>query len=69
MGRSRSNNMSVYTVQLMINIRNGKRISPMKHIISTTDMDGLMHLIRDKSIDGVFCGPSEFNILNTIKLV
>lgn len=38
------------------------------HIISTTDMDGLLELIREKSIDGVFCGPSEFNIFNTMKL-
>ncbi len=36
--------------------------------VSTTDMDGLLKLIRDKEIDGVFCGPSEFNIRNTMKV-
>lgn len=38
------------------------------YMISTTDMDGLLELIRKNSIDGVFCGPSEFNIFNTMKL-
>jgi len=38
------------------------------YMISTTDMDGLLKLIKQRSIDGVFCGPSEFNILNTMRL-
>lgn len=38
------------------------------YMISTTDMEGLLELIKMKSVDGVFCGPSEFNIFNTMKL-
>ena len=36
--------------------------------VSTCDFDGLKNLIKEKKIDGVFCGPSEFNIRNMIKL-
>lgn len=36
--------------------------------ISTTDIDALAAYVKDNGIDGVFCGPSEFNILNTMKL-
>ena len=37
-------------------------------LVSTIDMEGLAKVIKEKEIDGVFCGPSEFNILNTMKL-
>lgn len=37
-------------------------------LISTTDLDGLAEYVKNNSIDGIFCGPSEFNILNTMKL-
>ncbi len=36
--------------------------------VSTTDFDGLKRVITDKKIDGVFCGPSEFNIRNLLML-
>ncbi len=36
--------------------------------ISTTDLPALAAYIRENRIDGVFCGPSEFNIQNTMKL-
>ncbi|MBQ7038211.1 MAG: ATP-grasp domain-containing protein [Clostridia bacterium] len=36
--------------------------------VSTTDFDGLSALIKEKHIDGVFCGPSEFNIRNLLIL-
>ena len=36
--------------------------------ISTTDIDGLAAYVKNNGIDGIFCGPSEFNILNTMKL-
>ena len=36
--------------------------------VSTTDFEGLSVLIREKHIDGVFCGPSEFNIRNLLLL-
>ncbi len=37
-------------------------------VVSTTDMEGLLTLIREKNIDGVFTGPSEFNIVNAMRL-
>lgn len=36
--------------------------------ISTMDLDALAAYIQNNKIDGVFCGPSEFNIQNTMKL-
>ncbi len=36
--------------------------------VSTTDIEGLKELIKQEKIDGVFCGPSEFNIRNMIRL-
>lgn len=37
-------------------------------LVSTTDMEGLLALIREKKIDGVFTGPGEFNIINAMRL-
>lgn len=48
--------------------RVAKRIADEYAMVSTTDMEGLSKLITDKGIDGVFCGPSEFNIRNMIRL-
>ncbi len=45
-----------------------KDIADETAMVSTTDYEGLEALIRDKKIDGVFCGPSEFNIRNLIRL-
>ena len=36
--------------------------------VSTIDFDGLERVVKEKKIDGVFCGPSEFNIFNAMKL-
>lgn len=36
--------------------------------ISTTDITGLVRLVKEKNIDGAFCGPSEFNISNLVQL-
>lgn len=36
--------------------------------ISTTNFSELLRLISERNIDGVFCGPSEFNIRNVMKL-
>lgn len=36
--------------------------------VSTTDVEGLLRVIRDKKIDGVFSGPTEFNIVNTMNV-
>lgn len=35
---------------------------------STADITGLVELVREKNIDGAFCGPSEFNISNLVQL-
>lgn len=36
--------------------------------ISTTDIEKLKELVQDEQIDGVFSGPSEFNIKNVMRL-
>ena len=48
--------------------RVSKRIADSAVRISTDDMNALSELIIKEKIDGVFCGPSEFNIKNTIRL-
>ena len=45
-----------------------KEIADERYTISTTDIDALCALVQEKKIDGVFCGPSEFNIRNMIRL-
>lgn len=45
-----------------------KEIADEKIIISTTDIDGLVALVKDLKIDGVFCSPSEFQILNAMQV-
>lgn len=61
--------MGFYTI-VTDYIPNGvaKEIADEQAMVSTTDLDGLEKLIREKNIDGVFCGPSEFNIRNLIRL-
>ena len=48
--------------------RISKKIADESAMVSTTDIDGLVKLIEEKQVDGVFCGPSEFNIRNLIKV-
>ena len=48
--------------------RVSKQIADETAMVSTTDIEGLTALVRERRIDGVFCGPSEFNIQNMIKL-
>lgn len=45
-----------------------KEIADETAMVSTSDMDGLLALIKAKKIDGVFCGPSEFNIANVMRI-
>lgn len=61
--------MGVYTV-VTDYIPSGvaKEIADEQAMVSTIDMDGLEALIKEKNIDGVFCGPSEFNLRNLIRL-
>ena len=48
--------------------RIAKQIADATARISTDDTEALSELIKKENIDGVFCGPSEFNIKNTIRL-
>lgn len=48
--------------------RVAKKLADESAMVSTTDIDGLLALIKEKNVDGVFCGPSEFNIRNLIKV-
>ena len=48
--------------------RVAKDIADEKALISTTDIVALCKLIKEKDIDGVFCGPSEFNLKNVIEI-
>ena len=61
--------MGVYTI-VTDNLNGGvaKEIADECAAVSTTDYDALERLIKEKNIDGVFCGPSEFNIRNLIRL-
>jgi len=45
-----------------------KEIADETAQVSTTDIDGLCALVKERKIDGAFCGPSEFNIRNLIRL-
>lgn len=45
-----------------------KELADEQAMVSTTDLEGLAALIKENHIDGVFCGPSEFNIRNLIRL-
>lgn len=63
--------MGVYTIvtdERSKEERVAKQIADECAMVSTTDIDGLTELVREKKIDGAFCGPSEFNIRNLIRL-
>lgn len=48
--------------------RVAKEIADEKAMVSTADIQGLKELIITTGADGVFCGPSEFNIRNMIQV-
>lgn len=48
--------------------RVSKQIADEIAMVSTDDLEGLANLIKLKRVDGVFCGPSEFNLKNVINL-
>lgn len=61
--------MGVYTIVADLEEMNAaKSIADEGVVISTTDTDALVALIKAKNIDGVFSGPSEFNIQQVMKL-
>jgi len=45
-----------------------KEIADESYVVSTKDTEGLVKLIKEKKIDGAFCGPSEFNLINTLNV-
>lgn len=45
-----------------------KAIADETAMVSTTDMEGLCRLVKERNVDGAFCGPSEFNLRNLIRL-
>ncbi|MBQ3431215.1 MAG: ATP-grasp domain-containing protein [Clostridia bacterium] len=45
-----------------------KEIADEALVVSTADIDALAEIVKEKKIDGVFSGPSEFNIVNVMKL-
>lgn len=61
--------MGVYTI--VADDREGgvaKKIADEEYLVSTTDIDGMAALAKEKNVDGIFCGPSEFNIKNLMKV-
>ena len=61
--------MGVYTIVTDDNPNSvTKKIADEAALVSTVDMEGLEKLIEETKVDGVFCGPSEFNIRNLIAL-
>jgi len=61
--------MGVYTIVADLDETNAsKKISDESIVVSTTDTEMLVELIRKKKIDGVFAGPSEFNLQQVIKV-
>lgn len=45
-----------------------KDIADEKAMVSTTDIDELVALVKEKGVDGVFCSPSEFQIRNAMQV-
>ncbi|MBQ4071554.1 MAG: ATP-grasp domain-containing protein [Clostridia bacterium] len=63
--------MGIYTVvtdDAPTETRVAKQIADETALVSTADIDALAALVRECGADGVFCGPSEFNLRNVIKL-
>lgn len=63
--------MGAYTVvvdEADVSKRVSKQEADAHFEVSTTDIDDLKKLVAEEHIDGVFCGPSEFNIRNMIRL-
>lgn len=63
--------MGVYVIvtdEQETSMRVAKQIADETAMISTTDIDGLVQLVKKRHVDGAFCGPSEFNLRNLITL-
>ena len=63
--------MEIYVIvtdEADVSQRVSKQIADEVAMVSTDDIPGLIKLIRERKIDGAFCGPSEFNLKNLINL-
>jgi len=61
--------LGIYTVVTDNNATGvAKEIADEAIGISTVDLDALAEYVKNNGIDGVFCGPSEFNLRNVIAL-
>lgn len=62
--------MGIYTIVTDNAVENGaaKQIADEVADVSTADIDALIALAREKQVDGVFSGPSEFNLRNVIRV-
>ncbi len=61
--------MGIYTI-VTDNNETGvaKEIADETAMVSTADIDGLVQLCKERNVDGVFTGASEFNIRNVIRV-
>lgn len=61
--------MGIYTIVTDPNDTGvAKEIADETAKVSTADIEGLIELVKERNADGVFCGPSEFNLRNVISL-
>ena len=61
--------MGVYTIVADFNETNAaKQIADESVIVSTADTEALVQVVKEYRIDGVFSGPSEFNIQQVMKV-
>lgn len=61
--------MGIYTIVTDPNPTGvAKEIADETAMVSTADIDGLVKLCHELHVDGVFCGPSEFNLRNVIRV-
>ena len=63
--------MGIYTIvtdDCPTENRVAKQIADDTALVSTADIEALRALVAEKQADGVFCGPSEFNLRNVITL-
>lgn len=63
--------MGVYVIvtdEADVSQRISKQIADETAMVSTDNIPALIELVKEKNIDGAFCGPSEFNLKNLIDL-
>ena len=60
--------MGIYTIVTDPNETGvSKEIADETAFVSTADIKGLVALAKERNVDGIFCGPSEFNLRNVIR--